>query len=191
MEKVFIYLDNSNIYISARGVAAERGDADGRAQVRLDFRNLLQLAHADRPISRAVAVGSIPPELRDIWKSLERQDVKVRLSHRTVKGKEVGVDEELQNNMLRDVCDHESNPGTAVLLSGDGGFRADLERMHNKGWRVEVLAWEHSCHRQMKEWARDNGKFTALEDYYDHVTFAVKPRVIRRAKPLGAARHPA
>ena len=41
MEKVFIYWDNSNIFISAQEVAMEReGDTAVRYRVRLHFRNL-------------------------------------------------------------------------------------------------------------------------------------------------------
>ena len=45
MERVFIYWDNSNIFISARDVAVEREGAAVR-QLRVHFRNLLELAHA-------------------------------------------------------------------------------------------------------------------------------------------------
>ena len=42
------------------------------------------------------------------------------------------------------------------------GFHADLERMHRKGWRIEVLSWTYSCNRRMKEWAEQKGKFYRL-----------------------------
>ena len=74
------------------------------------------------------------------------------------------------------------DPGIAVILTGDGagfadgvGFHADLERMHRKGWRIEVLSWRHSCNRRMREWAEENGKFIALDDFYDSVTFLELP----------------
>ena len=74
------------------------------------------------------------------------------------------------------------DPGIVVLLTGDGagfsdgvGFHADLELMHNRGWRVEVLSWRHSCNRRMREWAEQNGKFIALDDFYDSVTFMEPP----------------
>ncbi len=80
--------------------------------------------------------------------------------------------------MLRDAFDYNGNPGVAVLLTGDGsgfadgvGFHADLERMHKRGWRIEVLSWRHGGNRRMREWAEQNGKFIALDDFYDSVTF--------------------
>ena len=184
MEKVFVYWDNSNIFISAQEVAAEREGGDARYRMRLHFHNLLRLAHADRPIKNAVAVGSVPPELRHVWTRLENEGITVDLSERgALHGTEQGVDQKLQTHMLRDALDNNGDPGIAVLLTGDGagfydgvGFHADLERMHRKGWRIEVLSWAYSCSRRMKEWAEQNGKFIALADFYDSITFLELPQ---------------
>lgn len=184
MEKVFIYWDNSNIYISATEIAAEREGPDARYRLRLHFRNLLRLASADRPIESAIAVGSVPPELRTVWTRLENEGIKVELSERgALHRTEQGVDQKLQANMLRNALDYNGDPGIAVLLTGDGsgfydgvGFHADLERMHRKGWRIEVLSWTYSCNRRMKEWAEQNGKFIALDDFYESITFLEPPR---------------
>lgn len=204
MEKVFIYWDNSNIYISAREIAAEREGGDARYRMRLHFRNLLYLACADRPIEHAIAVGSVPPELRHVWTRLENEGVNVELSERgALHGTEQGVDQKLQSNMLRDALDYNGDPGIAVLLTGVGsgfydgvGFHADLERMHRKGWRIEVLSWTYSCHRRMKEWAEQTGKFIALDDFYNGITFLEPPRPGREAaeprdaEPIDLSRRP-
>ncbi len=179
MKKVFIYLDNSNIFISAQEAAAEREGEAARSRVRIHFRNLLALAHAGRPIERAIAVGSIPPELRQMWNRLENEDVEVQLLERgALQGSEQDVDQVLQTIMLRDTVDYNGVPGIAVLLTGDGsgfvdgvGFHADIERMHGRGWDIEVLSWRHSCNRRMREWAEENGKFIALDDFYNSITF--------------------
>ena len=132
-----------------------------------------------RPIERAIAVGSIPPELRQVWNRLENEDVEVQLLERgALHGSEQGVDQVLQTIMLRDTVDYNGVPGIAVLLTGDGsgfvdgvGFHADIERMHGRGWDIEVLSWRHSCNRRMREWAEENGKFIALDDFYNSITF--------------------
>lgn len=183
MDKVFIYWDNSNIFISAQEVAVEREGETSRSHVRIHFRNLLQLAHGNRDIERAIAVGSVPPELRHVWNRLENEGVTVQLLERgALQGREQGVDQALQTVMLRDAFDYNGDPGIAVLLTGDGagfddgvGFHADLERMRGRNWRMEILSWRHSCNRRMREWAEGNGKFIALDDYYDSVTFLESP----------------
>ena len=195
MDKVFIYWDNSNIFISAKDVAVQREGQGARARVRIDFRNLLELARAARPIERALAVGSVPPELRTVWNSLENQGIEVRLLERgSLTGGEQGVDQFLQTQMLRDGFDFNGAPGIAVLLTGDGrgfaegaGFHADLERMRARGWRIEVLSWRHSCARRMREWATDHGVFIPLDDYYESITFLESPP---RGHPLAPPRYP-
>ncbi len=161
MEKVFIYWDNSNMFISAQEVAAELEGGTARHRIQIDFRNMLTLAHAGREVERATAVGSIPPQLRHVWNRLENEGVTIRLLERgALQGGEQGVDQVLQTQMLRDGYDNNGDPGIAVLLTGDGagfadgaGFHANLERMHRRGWRIEVLSWRHICNRRMREWA--------------------------------------
>ena len=193
-KKVFIYWDNSNIFISAQEAAVEREGEAVRFRVRIHFRNLLELAHARRDVEHATAVGSIPPELRHVWNRLENEGVTVQLLERgAVQGREQGVDQALQTVLLRDGFDYNGTPGIAVMLTGDGagfhdgvGFHADLERMRRRGWDVEVLSWRHGCNRRMREWAEENGKFIALDDFYDSVTFLESAAP---GQPLAPPRH--
>lgn len=193
VNRVFVYWDNSNVFISAKDVAVEMEGEAARFRVRIEVRNLLELARAGREIEHAVAVGSIPPELRHAWNRLENAGVTVQLLERGA-GREQGVDQTLQTAMLRDAFDYNGDPGTAVLLTGDGagfesgiGFHADLKRMHRRGWRIEVLSWRHSCNRRMREWAEENGKFVALDDFYESVTFLERPAP---GEPLANVRLP-
>ena len=161
MDRIFLYWDNSNIFISAQHLAEEREGWDASRRVRIHFPSMIRLARRERPIGRALVVGSVPPELRSVWNRLKAQGINVQLFERgQLGGQEQGVDQALQTAMLRDLSDNNGDPGTAVLLSGDGagfddgcGFHADLERMHRKGWRIEILAWRHSCNHRMREWA--------------------------------------
>ena len=204
MDKVFIYWDNSNIFIGAREAAAEREGEAARSRVRVHFRNLLELARGGRSVHRAVAGGAAPPELRHVWNRLENEGVDVCLLERgTVHGREQGADRLLQTFMLRDTVDYNGDPGIAVMLTGavagfaDGaGFHADLGRMRSKGWRMEVLSWRHGCNRRMREWAERHGVFIALDDFYDSITFLEEPapgRPIadqRNAEPPDMAKRP-
>ena len=175
--EVFVYWDNSNIFINAGRVAKKREGKSAKNQVRVQFSNMMELAGAERDIKKAYAVGSTPPGLLKVWKRLEDEGVQVELLERGKKtGKEQGVDSTLQIHMLRDALDEE--PGIAVLLTGDGegyhagtGFHADLERMHSKGWGIEVLSWKNSCKSDMRKWAKKNGVFVELDNFYESVTF--------------------
>ena len=181
MEEVFIYWDNSNIFIEAQRIAEERNEhVDARFRVRINFDNILRLAHADRPVRKALAAGSVPPEMRQLWNRLENQGVQVALYNRVRSdlGEQEIPDQRLQLEMMKGALTHVSDPGVVVLLTGDGagylegvGFQSALELMHQHGWRVEVLSWTHSCNFRMRQWVEENGVFVALDDFYDSITF--------------------
>ncbi len=178
-----IFWDNSNIYIAAQEVASQRdGHIDSRA-IRIHFDNLFKLARAGRPVGRTVCVGSVPPELDTVWKHLKGTGIKVELYERGEEsGHEQGIDQCLQVQMLRSALDCD-RPGVVVLLTGDGagydtgdGFHADLERMHKRGWGIEVLSWSHSCNKRLMNWASSVGVFVPLEKFYDSITFVQRGR---------------
>lgn len=184
---VSLFWDLSNITWSARPIAIDReGPALGQS-IRLNFRNILDLACAHRPIRSGVVAtshnGGTGQEA--VWRSLQDMGLEIEVFDRgAASGKEQAVDQALQVHMLRAALDHE--PGVAVLMTGDGagatagrGFFADLKRMHARGWQVEVMAWESSCNRYLKEWAQENGTFIALETFYDSVTFVPYTRFSR------------
>ena len=176
MSGVFVYWDNSNIFHEAQRLAEERGGTLGaKYLVRIHFDNLLDLAVAGRKLETAVAAGGIPPEMRQLWNRLEYRNVSVKLLDRGERGVPDGW---LQLRMLEDALDNNGRPGIVALLTGDGagyargrGFHRTLERMHKRGWRIEVLSWARSCHQGMRRWAEANGVFVPLDDHYDAITF--------------------
>ncbi len=110
-----------------------------------------------------------------LWNRLEYRNVSVKLLDR---GERDVPDLWLQLRMLEDALDNNGRPGIVALLTGDGagyaqerGFNRTLERMHKRGWRIEVLSWARSCHQGMRRWAEANGVFVALDEHYDAITF--------------------
>ena len=174
MDRVFIYWNNSNIFHEAQRFAEEREKGpDARYRVRIHFDNMLRLAHADRAVEKAMAAGSVPPEMRNLWNRMGNRGVEVHLFDR---GEQEVPDRTLQVRMLEDALDYDGDSGIAVLLTGDGagygaGFHRTLERMHRRGWRVEILSWIHSANPWMRSWVEENGVFVALDDFYEAITF--------------------
>jgi len=181
MKKIFIYWDNSNIFHEAQRLAELRDGVPGaRHYVRIHFENLLRLAQAARPLEKAIAAGSVPPAMRQLWKRIEIVGVKIHLFDRgsQERGEQGMPDRVLQLQMLEDALDYNGDPGIVVLLTGDGagylegaGFHRTLERMHKRDWGVEILSWENSCNQRMRIWAEENGVFVALDDFYESITF--------------------
>lgn len=176
-DEVCIFWDNSNIFIPAQDVARERdGPIVGR-DLRIQFDALYELARAGRRIVAGVCVGSLPPELQDLWAKLRSVGVELELFERgRDSGREQAVDQALQVHMLRALADRD--PAVAVLLTGDGaghydgrGYFADLQRMRKRGWQIEVLSWRAACHQRLRRWAEENGRFIPLDDFYPYITF--------------------
>lgn len=205
MDGVFVYWDNSNIIHEAQRLAAESADGpDARHRVRLHFEHLLRLAHADRHLVRAIAAGSVPPGLTQLWDRLKSAGLEVQLFDRGDSGRseQEVPDQFLQLRMLEHAMDYGDDPGVAVVLTGDGagywegrGFHKNLERMHEKGWRFEVLSWTHACNRRMRQWAEEKGVFVPLDDFYDSITFTEpgpgqESACPRHATPLDLSRRP-
>jgi len=185
---VYLFWDNSNIYIPAQNVAAKREGIHAPKAVRIQFDNLRQLAVAGRTLGAAVCVGSIPPDMKELWDRLRKTGVKVELFERGGEsGQEQGVDQCLQVHILRAGLDN-PDPQIAVLLTGDGkgyldgvGYHADIERLQKRGWGVEVLSWDVACNARLRQWATNNGVYVPLESFYDSVTFLEGSR---KVKPL-------
>lgn len=193
MRKVHVFWDNSNIFISAQRALSKLGRQS--SGIRIDFENMLKLAIGGRPFARGHCVGSVPPEVWAVWDQLAKKTgIKPELFERgAASGKEQAVDQALQVQMLRTLVDEQS-PQIAVLLTGDGkgyadgvGFHADLERLYEKGWAIEVLSWEDSCARPLKEWVQSVGCFIRLDDYIDSIVFE---QGTTKVKPLNLKKRP-
>lgn len=193
MPKVHVFWDNSNIYIGAQGALAKAGRKN--SGIRVDFENLLKLAIGGRQFARGHCVGSVPPEIWAVWEQLARKTgIKPELFERgAASGKEQAVDQALQVQMLRAAID-EPVPQIAVLLTGDGkgyadgvGFHADLKRLHQKGWAIEVLSWDDTCAGALKRWSGQVGCFIKLDDYIDNIVFE---QGITNVKPLNLKKRP-
>ena len=190
---ICLFWDNSNIFLSAKNVAATK-EPGAERDIRIQFENLFKVATAGRNVTRAYCVGSVPPDLGKVWQSLTKATgVRPELYERGKNsGKEQGIDQCLQVWMLRSLVDI-SPPQTAVLLTGDGsgylessGFHADLERLHKSGWGIEVVSWDLACAGALRRWVTNAGCYVKLEDYYESVTFvqggrtSLKPKLTNR-----------
>lgn len=192
-DRVHILWDNSNIFLSGRRACDEIERKPG--EFRINFERLIDLAADGRPVEQVFCVGSVPPPTDAVWGHIKRLTGKMpELYERgAASGKEQAVDQALQARMLRLGYDY-NPPETLVLLSGDGsgfedgvGFFSDIQRLHRFGWNVEVLAWEKSCKRVMRDWAEENGTFVPLDDFYGAITFL---QDLRRSSALNLIKRP-
>lgn len=192
--RVHMIWDNSNIFHSGQRVCGEN-EPMHEQEFRIYFKHLIDLAADNRPVEQVFCVGSVPPPTDAIWGHSRQITGREPETYErgAASGTEQAVDQALQVRMLR--LGYDVNPPeTLVLLTGDGagweegvGFFADIKRLHEMGWKIEVLSWARSCKRVMREWAEANGVFVDLEPFYSSITFLQSNR---RAKPLNLKARP-
>ena len=189
--KVFYYLDNSNIFHSAQKLAVLKEGTGYETSVRIQFSALTRLALNNREhgIGRAVVSKNDYETQKKVWSRLENEGLfDVEIYERGSKSnKEQAVDNALQLQMYRTAYNEEF-PQIAVLMTGDGagyydekGFLKAFVDLYNKGWGIELLSWEHSCHGELRDFVEKNGVFISLDDYYESITYVKGERI---AKPL-------
>ena len=182
-EYVNFYVDNSNIFHAGQNLAITKGEE--RGGFRIYFRNFFQLAMAGRALKEVVWGGSVPPENDDVWRYLKELGANPDLIPRSDTGENETVDHLVQLKMHRHVRKYRSSPGIIVLATGDGsgfyredGFLYDVKGFLEDGWKIEIMSWEHSCHKELKRFAEKYGKFVRLDDHYEAISFIKDGRVV-------------
>jgi hypothetical protein len=174
---ICVYVDNSNIFHEGQRYAEEQKDED-RYAFRIHFPRFIDLITAKNHAAEFVWGGSTPPTSDEVWSRLESSGIKPVLIPRSTSGENETVDHKIQLQMYRHAKKYKLSPGTMVVCTGDGkgydveeGFLYDLEGFVQDGWQVRVVSWTHACGRRLKSFAEEKGRFIALENHYEDVTF--------------------
>jgi NYN domain len=192
-----IFWDNSNITFTRKNLIPKYEPQEHHSNLRIHFVNMFDFARWQRPVDSFVMVGSLPPDNDPLWKRVMDLENFVHGKfdliklNRDIHNKEQGVDDTLLAQLYRFCVSNADRPGTVVLLTGDGaghakerGFYDALRQVNEKlKWKVELCAWDCSCHGEMRTWARQNGKYRDLEQAYTELTFIEKGRRVRPLPP--------
>ena len=177
----FIYVENSNIFIEGRRIAAIR---QGRARdlyeanrydiqdhsFRLDFGELYNFIseHNPKKVARAVLFGSSPPESDAVWQIAERVGFEAVVVSRNSQNKEKKIDTGIVAAMVRDAytkADKEKD--TISLVAGDSDYVPAVDLLTEDGFRVEVVFWSSASH-ELKEVC---SRFIELDRYLEKLEY--------------------
>jgi hypothetical protein len=188
-----IFWDQSNIFHCAQAACDDHGmgqEPGHRYDLRLNFQAMYDFASMGRTIEKAIAVGSVPPDMEALWRQLEHSGVSVELWERGAEsGKEQSVDEAIQLHMMRSLADRIGAPAVAVVLTGDGGFKQDIGRLLDAGWGVEVLSFSSGFSHALQTIGTGHGgrgKYVTLDPWYKQLTYLqdTSGRILRASNPL-------
>jgi uncharacterized LabA/DUF88 family protein len=167
-EKCVILVDNSNIFIGGRQLAAEvkEGEADNGVDPdwRIDFGALIEILAKGRKVHRALLVGSRPPFADAVWTAAEKEGFEVIVHDRNAQGKEKAIDIEIVARGTEIVCLAEE-PMTLVVASGDADLLPLIKLAQEYGWTVELCAFTNSYSVE-SELCQTCNKVRPLDDHF-------------------------
>jgi len=138
-DSVYLFIDNSNVYIQGKKVTARREDVNEHL-VQIDYGKLVETAQDGRRMGAVpVVVGSIPPPKDTIWAKLRNLGYSVTVFERNFLNREKEVDSEVSLRISDTI--HSYVPGTVVLIAGDGDYGPIFRRVLDKNWRIEIWFW--------------------------------------------------
>ena len=167
----FIYVDNSNVFIEGKKIAARRNGnkQDSDFSFRLDFGELYDFVSENNPkkIARALLLGSSPPTSDKVWSVAERAGFEVVIIDRNSENREKKVDTGIVAAMVRDAYTKAEKNDVITLVAGDSDYVPAVELLVNDGFHVEVVFWS-SASWELKQ---SCSKFIELDRYLDELEY--------------------
>lgn len=177
----FIYVDNSNVFIEGKRIAAvQNGKAKNAAHAnerdisepsfRLDFGELYDFVAENNPnkVARAVLFGSSISENDAVWQIAERVGFETVVVNRNFDRGEKKVDTGIVAAMVRDAYTRvDKARDTITLVAGDSDYVPAVELLTDDGFHVEVVFWS-SASSELKSGCT---KFIELDRYLDKLEY--------------------
>ena len=174
---VFIYVDDSNMWIEAKKLAAKQGNfkcvEDPR--LRMDMGKMAEFVAEGRETACHNLYGSEPPPVDTVWEKMKRRGWKVKLSKRSLlTNKEKQVDHKIVKDITALVSDRSVAKGTIILVSGDADLIPAIEEGLRKKWSFEIWMWASGISKALKELEEDHPeslKIGSLDPHLQDVSF--------------------
>lgn len=181
MGKNFTYVDNSNVLIEGRRLAAVRNGIPGADSIEdaianrafdmswnLDYGTLHQIVCGDPSEIGSAKLWGSPPPGDSFWAMVRRHGFKVTTYERSVSGKEKRVDAAIAYELSADAHKGLINKVTdeITLVSGDGDFVPVVQALVGEGFCVDVVFWGHAS----KDLVKVATRFISLDDKFEFLT---------------------
>ncbi|RGB29654.1 hypothetical protein C1646_672290 [Rhizophagus diaphanus] len=157
-------------------------DLANNAKLSIDYGRLLEVIQGDRELGQQpILVGYRPPSRDTLWERVRNSEYDIIIFDRwDYHEKDVGY--------LIDEVIFTKTPTTIALVSGDGDFYWNIKVGLERGWNVEIWAWNSGLSFYAKNSLPPflNTTFMPLEEYYryfswcyDNVSKAEEMRVLK------------
>ncbi|MEN4472854.1 NYN domain-containing protein [Mycolicibacterium cosmeticum] len=176
---LYVYVDNSNLWIEGMRVSAVRNgfatDMDDALARHItdnnwhyDFGKLYQaICPSTEAIGRSSLFGSRPPANDSLWQLARDKGFEVFTFDRNIANKEKQVDVAIATQMMADSYEHMTSGDKVVLVSGDRDYIPTISNLAARGFPTVVAFWEHATGRELKTPPVD---FFPLDGLFDFLT---------------------
>lgn len=176
---LYVYVDNSNLWIEGMRVSAVRKGLASSIQEAMDrkitdqswtydFGKLYKaICPPAEQIGRSSLFGSRPPANDSLWELARNQGFEVFTFDRNFANKEKQVDVAISTQIMEDSYEHMKAGDKLVLVSGDRDYLPTIESLAKRGFPTVVAFWEHATGHELKQAPID---FFALDSLFDHLT---------------------
>ena len=161
---LFVYVDNSNVWIEGQRVSAVRKGMARSAweameqdvldrEWQYDFGRLYELACPDEAVvGRSILFGSRPPPNDSLWERARRDGFEIVVFDRSAGGREKRVDTALTVTLTEDSFTYmqPARGDMAVIVAGDGDYVPAVESLQRRGLGVRAVFWEHAVSRDLR-----------------------------------------
>ncbi|MDR0867553.1 MAG: NYN domain-containing protein [Planctomycetota bacterium] len=175
----YVYVDNSNVWIEGRKVAAvardwafDVWDATNNnildREWKYDFGKLLELVGGKKNgLKKAMLFGSRPPQNDSLWSAAQKHGFEVVVENRNAQDHEKKIDTGIAVQMVADSFQliTDKTQDEMVLVAGDADYVPALKNIANRGIKITVAFWEHASN-ELKEAAAG---FTSLDQFVDQL----------------------
>jgi uncharacterized LabA/DUF88 family protein len=142
---VYVFVDNSNVWIEGKKISGQQGrpPVPSNYRYRIEYGKLLQHVLDGRELVAVPRLyGSEPPPNDSVWNIIRAQGFDVKVFKRNIFNREKGVDMRMGLDIGRLVLT-EKSAATVVIVAGDADFVQVVEDVHGAGWKAEVWYWSN------------------------------------------------
>ena len=175
-DHVFIYVDDSNMWIEAKKLAANKLNLKcvEDPRLRLDIGKVTDVVAYNRKVAWGILYGSEPPPIDSVWQKIRERGWKVITTQRSsFTGKEKQVD----HQMVADITALVSGcivKGKIVMVSGDADMIPAISKSLQMKWSTEIWMWGNGVSNALKQLAEENPglmSINILDSRLEEVTF--------------------
>jgi len=175
----YVYVDNSNVWIEGRRVAAVMSDiafdiVDATENKlidprwKYDFGKLLEFVGGKKNgVKKAYLFGSRPPQNDSLWEAARQDGFEVVIEDRNAQNREKKIDTGIAVQMVSDSYEliTDKMVDEMILVAGDRDYVPAVHNISKRGIRVVVYFWSHAA-SELKDHAAE---FISLDSHINEI----------------------